>query len=488
MSQVCNVGVFVLDIPETAGIVLWPIARALSQGGKRASNHVHAHKGVTVSFSRRTKAVSAIAGASAAALILAGCAGGGDTPAEPGGPITLTITTFGNFGYDDLLKEYEAAHEGITIEHIKAADGGAGREDLFKRIATDTVADVAAIEEGFVAAITSDPAVAAKFADLNTLGGDKIADRWLSWKNGYATTPDGKFIGYGTDIGPQGLSFRGDLLAKVGAGTRDEFTAKLGGANASWDNFFALGKEYKNATGKAFYPNSSAIWNSFVNQQAEGYYKKDGTTLNIEGNEALKGFLGQLLDAQQAGLSLNLNFWDGALSAEAQKNNDFAVHVTPGWMLGVVKGWYPEDQRDKPQGWDFADVYPGGATNWGGAWLAVAENSPNKQAAADLAAWLTAPEQQVKAFKAAGPFPSTKEGGEAVAAENALDPFFNNAPTGAILANRAVGVTPQVKGKDDALIQEKVFGPILSRLDNGEFKTVDEAWDAALKLLKEQLS
>lgn len=438
-----------------------------------------------MSFSRRTKAAAALAGVSAVALITAGCASG---PTEPSGPITLTISTFGNFGYENLLKEYEAAHENITIVHNQAADGGAGREALFNAIATDTVSDVAALEEGFIAAITSDPAVSAKFADLGALGGDAIKSRWLDWKNGYATTPDGKLIGYGTDIGPQGLSFRGDLLAAVGAGTRDEFKAKLGGDAASWDAFFALGKEYKAATGnKAFYPNSSAIWNSFVNQQAEGYYKADGQTLNIEGNEALKGFLGKLVDGQQAGLSLNINFWDPAISGPAQAANEFAVHVTPGWMLGVIKGWYPEADRTSPQGWDFGDVYPGGATNWGGAWLAVAEKSPNKQAAADLAAWLTAPEQQVRALADGGGFPSTIDGGATVAAEGVADPFYNGAKTGEILANRAKGIVPQVKGPQDALIQESVFGPVLSRLDSGEFKTVDEAWDAALALLTEVL-
>ena len=58
-----------------------------------------------------------------------------------------------------------------------------------------------------------------------------------------------------------------------------------------------------------------------------------------------------------------------------------------------------------------------------------------------LAAWLTAPEQQIKAFKAKGTFPSQVE---ALTSDDLLsqtNAFFNDAPTGQILADRAKAVT-----------------------------------------------
>ena len=47
----------------------------------------------------------------------------------------------------------------------------------------------------------------------------------------------------------------------------------------------------------------------------------------------------------------------------------FATFVCPGWMLGVVKGNTEAGGGDATTGWDFADVFPGGAANWGGAFL-----------------------------------------------------------------------------------------------------------------------
>ncbi|WP_197512012.1 hypothetical protein [Tessaracoccus coleopterorum] len=41
-------------------------------------------------------------------------------------------------------------------------------------------------------------------------------------------------------------------------------------------------------------------------------------------------------------------------------------------MLGVVKGQVEAGGGDATSGWDFADVYPGGAANW------AARSSPSR--------------------------------------------------------------------------------------------------------------
>ncbi|WP_214443684.1 hypothetical protein, partial [Mycobacterium tuberculosis] len=96
----------------------------------------------------------------------------------------------------------------------------------------------------------------------------------------------------------------------------------------------------------------------------------------------------------------------------------------------------------------------------------------------------TQPEQQVKQSAAAGNFPSTIKAQESLAEEATPNEFFNDAPTGAILAERAKGVVAQFKGADDSVIQENVFGPALSALDRGETDT-QGAWDQAIGLLND---
>ncbi len=103
--------------------------------------------------------------------------------------------------------------------------------------------------------------------------------------------------------------------------------------------------------------------------------------------------------------------------------------------------------------------------------------APTSKEAQELADWLTAPEQQIKAFEKAGTFPSQSEALEspdaALASTNA---FFNNAPTGQIFADRAkaVTVTPY---KGTALLRDQrrdAAGPDPRR---ATAPTPQESWD-----------
>ncbi|MEO8526933.1 MAG: ABC transporter substrate-binding protein, partial [Caldimonas sp.] len=290
-----------------------------------------------------------------------------------------------------------------------------------------------------------------------------------------------------TDIGPEGLCYNSKLFAAAGLPSdRADVAALFGGTTATWDKFFEVGKQYHDATGKAFYDQSGFVWNAFVNQQKEGYYKKDGS-LNVENNSTLKNFWLQLGDAQKAGLSANSAQWDWGKGASFV-DGTFAVFVCPGWMLGVVKGNTEAGGGDASTGWDFADVFPGGYANWGGSFLTVPTTSKHPKEAAELAAWLTDTPQEVASFQAAGTFPSVKaaQTDAGVTGTNDLSKFFNDAPVGTILGARAAGVIAQFKGPDDALISDQVFGPPRAALDAG---TADgeTTWNQAIDLLHQLL-
>jgi cellobiose transport system substrate-binding protein len=429
---------------------------------------------VTVNSSRSRIAAS-IAGVATLALITTGCSAGGSGGGGDDGKITLSITTFGTMGVDANYEKYMEENPNITIEATNLEGGGAARDDAYAKIAAGTgLSDIVAIEEGWLGTIFE---VQDSFVDLRDYGIEDVKDDWLEWKYDQGTGPDGKVIGAGLDIGPQGLCYRGDLFEAAGLPSeRSEVAAYFGGEDATWDRFFEVGKEYVDTSGKAFWHSPRFFWNSFVNQQEEGYYKKDGETLNIEDNPVLKAHHAKIVEAELAGLGAGLPGWDVGPEAKA---GDFAVYMCPSWMLGIVQGYYDEGTTDS--GWDFADVLPGGAANWGGAFLGVSESSEHKEEAAKLALWLAAPEQQAAAFEEAGPFPSTLEGQELVA--DSTNPFFNDAPVGEIFAARAEGVIAQVKGPEDSNIQDNVFGPTFDRVSQGEITDAETAWKEAMELL-----
>ena len=421
---------------------------------------------------------ASIAGAAALAIVATGCStgGGGDAGGAGGDEkITLSITTFGTMGVDAKYQQYMDENPNITIEATNLEGGGAARDDAYAKIAAGSgLSDIVAIEEGWLGTIAE---VSDSFVDLRDYGIEDVKDSWLDWKYEQGTTVDGKVLGAGLDIGPQGICYRGDLFAEAGLPSeRDEVAEYFGGESATWDRFFEVGREYVANTGKAFYHSPRFFWNSFVNQQDEGYYKKDGETLNVEGNTVLQEHFAKIVAAENDGLGAGLPGWEVGPEAKA---GDFAVYMCPSWMLGIVQGYYDEGTTDS--GWDFANVLPGGAANWGGAFLGVASNSEHPEEAAKLALWLASPEQQAAAFEKAGPFPSTPEGQELVS--DSTSAFFNDAPVGEIFAERSKGVVAQVKGPEDSNIQDNVFGPIFDRVSQGEVTDADEAWDQAMELL-----
>jgi cellobiose transport system substrate-binding protein len=435
---------------------------------------------VTLKFARRHTA-AAIAGAAALAMMATGCSSSSEQAASADNPVELTVTTFGTFGYDDLYAQYEQANPGVKVKATNIDRGSNARTDAFTKLAAGSgLSDVVAIEEGWLGSIME---VSDQFVDLNEHGAADIKDNWVDWKFKQGTDPDGRVIGYGTDIGPQGLCYNGKLFEAAGMPSDRESVAKLfGGGDATWETYFKLGEQYKAATGKAWYDQSGFVWNSMVNQMEEGYYTKDGE-LNIEGNPEMKDKFDMLAAGTAAGLSANQTQWDWG-NGKAFVDGSFATFVCPGWMLGTIKGQLESAGGGTESGWDFADVFPGGASNWGGAFLSVPKTSKHPAEAAKLAAWLTAPEQQVKQSAAANNFPSTLKAQEKLVADATPNVVFNNAPTGVILANRAKGVVAQFKGPDDSVIQENVFGPALKMLDGGT-ADADKAWSEALTLLND---
>ncbi|WP_105032475.1 ABC transporter substrate-binding protein [Arthrobacter ruber] len=435
-------------------------------------------------FSRLRK-ITALAGVASLAIVASGCGGGGgnDEPASADNPVNLTVTTFGQFGYDDLYAEYEQQNPGVTIEANNIDGSANARTDAFTKLAAGSgLSDVVAVEEGWLGSIME---VSDQFVDLNEYGAGDVKDNWVDWKFEQGTDPDGRVIGLGTDIGPQALCFNRELFEAAGLPTdREEVAELFGGDDATWETYFDLGRQYKEATGKAWYDQSAFVWNSMVNQMDEGYYTADGE-LNVEGNEAMRAQFDLLAAGTADGLSANQKQFDWG-KGKAFVDGSFAVHVCPAWMLGTIKEQLESAGGGTETGWDVADVFPGGASNWGGAFLSVPESSEHPAEAAKLATWLTAPEQQVKQSAAANNFPSTLEAQQKIVEDAVPNELFNDAPYGEIFASRAEGVVAQFKGPQDSEIQEDVFAPALKILDNGT-GTADEAWEEAISLLNDRV-
>ncbi|MDP3891423.1 ABC transporter substrate-binding protein, partial [Nocardioides sp.] len=281
---------------------------------------------------RRTRTIlTAVSALSALSLGLVACGGdSASSESESGGPITLTVATFNEFGYDALLKEYDAAHDDITVKHTKADVADNARNALRSSLGANSgAADIEAVEVDWLTEFMQYPD---KFADLAS---DDVEGRWLDWKTEAATTEDGKLIGYGTDIGPEAVCYRADLLEEAGLPSeREEFAAFIGD---TWESYFEAGKEFVEKSDAAWYDSAGALWQGVINQVEVPYEEPDGTVIAAE-NPEIKGLYEQVLQASTTdGLSAGLGQWSQDWS-DAFQRSSFATMLCPGWMLGVIEG------------------------------------------------------------------------------------------------------------------------------------------------------
>ena len=149
-----------------------------------------------------------------------------------------------------MFEEYEDANPGVTIENKKAATSNDARDNLNTRLASGSGASDVEIDRDRLAPRAH--AVPGQVRRPDGLG--RSTDRWLDWKIAQATTPDGILIGYGTDIGPEAIATAPTCSRPPVCPTdRAEVAELLGGDDATWDNYFEVGKQYTAATGKPFF-------------------------------------------------------------------------------------------------------------------------------------------------------------------------------------------------------------------------------------------
>jgi cellobiose transport system substrate-binding protein len=379
--------------------------------------------------------------------------------------VTVSVGTFNEFGYEELFTEYEELNPNVTIEHKKAATSNEARDNLTTRLAAGSgLSDIEAIEVDWLPELLEFPD---QFADLSD---PAVEGRWLDWKTAAATTEDGQLIGYGTDAGPQGVCYRADLFEKAGLPSDRESVAAM--LDGSWQDYFDAGKEFVAASdGVAWFDSAGATYQGMINQVQNAYEDNDGNVIATESAD-VKDIYEQILQASVTdGLSAHLTQWEDDWVASFQ-SDAFATKLCPGWMLGVIEG-----NAEGVEGWDIADVFPGGGGNWGGSYLTVPTQGANQAEAKKLAEWLTAPEQQIKAFESKGTFPSQVEALESEELTSQTNAFFNDAPTGEILANRAtaVEVTP-FKGPKYFAIND-AMQQALTRVDVDKTDDPASSWE-----------
>lgn len=430
----------------------------------------------------RAKTLAALATTITGALLITSCSttqsGTGDQAAAEGGK-ALTVSLFGTFGLDEagLFDEYEELNPGVTIRYESTQGENNYWPALQTKLASGNgAADVQGIEVGRIADVVANQGD--KWVDLSTTVAGEQTPNYVEWKSAAATTEDGKVLGMGTDIGPMGLCYRSDLLEQAGLPTDP---AQLAARMTSWDDYVALGQEFKAKApaGAAWMDSAGGFYNAIVSTEEEIYYDEAGE-LVWDSNPAVKTAFDTAAAAAQDGLTAKLEQFEDPAWDSGFGSGSFATIACPAWMIGYIKGKAGDAGSGK---WNVTSLPGGAGGNWGGAYLGIPASSPNQEEAAKLVKWLTDPEQQAKVFAVGGNFPSNTGAFPLVA--DATDEYFQNAPVGQIFSDAAEAAPTQVLGEEDAVVKSSLVQALLSVEVNGIAPAA--AWESAAGDLANQI-
>jgi cellobiose transport system substrate-binding protein len=385
--------------------------------------------------------------------------------------ITLHVGLFGDFGYHDLYKQFEAAHPNIDIKEAVESYPD-HHANLAKHLAVNSgAADVESIEVGFIAQFKSQSRY---FYDLKKYGAGKLSKRWLSWKWRQSVAPNGAQIGLGTDVGSLAICYRRDLFKKAGLPSNRAAVSKLW---PTWQRFVAVGKRFEARAprGVSFFDSGSNVFNAMIGQLNPAYYSPKGKVI-VGSNPQVKQAWTLTMKAVQAhesaGLAAFSNDWN-----TGYKKGKFATVTCPAWMMGYIQGQAPNTKGK----WDIAAV-PGGGGNWGGSFLTVPRQSSHAKEAYQLAAFLTSPAAEKYIFKQTGNLPSQPALLKSKGVQGFKNPFFSNAPVGKIFANSALKLKPQTTGPHQGDIQTAVSNAI-QRVEQKK-QSPAQSWKQFLKDVK----
>lgn len=428
-----------------------------------------------------------------AALVLGACTGSPDegvpeptasrgTPAKAPAPdpVTLTIASYlGGGPGAQLLAEYDGAHPEVVLE-IAPTDYLSSQmpslEDDLESGAELT--DVVAYGDGSTGQVL---AAGDRFVDLREHGLDARADEVLPWSLVHGTDAAGRLVGFPTEVAPEALCFRRDLLAAAGiAADGDELADLIEAGGGGWDAYFDLGRRYHEATGRAWFDISGSLWFSMARQLPTGYTSLDGTALAHQDAE-LRARWDLLTGAIADGLSAHQrpNEWNWGVSFV---DGTFATMVCSPTMAWVVEDFTRRGGGGPATGWEVADVMPGGGSSWGSttAYLAVPATSAHPDEAAALIHWLTDPAQQVRLYRPRGMgLPSTRAAIQQVVAAAEPSEFFGGVVLEEVFAARAEEVRPHVAGPHDWPVS-MWFGSALGWLEDGRLPSADAAWEQSI--------
>lgn len=393
--------------------------------------------------------------------------GGSGAEAEDTGDISDpesvkgTITVGGWPSGDDAFK---AALEGFHKEYpnvevkFQFTDTTAHHQALQTALSAGSGApDVAMIEGAYVAQYRDSAALTnLKEKPYNA---DELKDDFVEFKWDQCISADGNAVrAIPWDVGPCSYFYRTDIFEECGLPTDPKEVAEL---MSTWDGVLEVARKVYIPGERWLLPDASYLYfELFCNRD---YYDED-LNLKIE-REGDLDCLNVVIKMREEKLDMNVDMW-GTEATAAFGDGTLASVCTGSWFGGFLKTDYAPDASGK---WGVTTM-PGGvkASNWGGSFLVIPEQSKNKTAAWAFVKYMLATAQaQNEMFEAVDYFPAYKPAYDDADIYGKEDPYFCSQKTKELWVELANELKPVTTTMMDTTAEGCIYSSVNAGLEKG---------------------
>lgn len=340
---------------------------------------------------RGIRATVAVAGALAATLALASCAGGDGGPDSADGPVELTFQSWVP-NIDRAVDAFNDSHDDIhvTLETITAGPDG-GYAKMFSAVQAGNPADVAQVGYDAIPEFLVNGAV----EDITDYVADSedLFTEW-QWQTGVF---DDRVYAIPQASGPFGQFYRKDIFDSLGLA-----------APTTWEEYYEAAKVIRASDPNRYiaaFAFNQAPWLIGLAQQGGGEWfaaENDAWSVSIDDEATLKvaDYWQKLIDEDLVKLEADMSSeWNADI-----QNGNVLTWISGSWADAIVRGTAPETAGSwavsaVPQ-WNAGENVS--ATWAGGSANVVLKGSKNPEAAAEFALWLNSDPESVSTLTSIG--------------------------------------------------------------------------------------
>ena len=324
-----------------------------------------------------------------------------EKPTEISGTIEVSGWPSGDDAFEAAMAGFNEKYPNVDVELVFTDTTSHHQALQSALVAGSGATDVAMVEGAYISQYRDSVAL----TDLRLLGADALADDFVDFKWEQAISSDGeRLVAIPWDLGPMLYYYRTDVFEEVGLPTDPYEVADL---MSTWDGVLEVAEKVSIPGERWFLPSAAYLYQwMFINRD---YYDEDlNLIIEREGDlEALEA----ALTVRENGWDMNVDMWSG--EAYAAYSAGTCVTVAAGsWFSGFLK---TDIDPEGAGNWGATEL-PGDmpATNWGGSFLVIPEQSDNKEAAwAFVKYMLATAEGQNDMFRAVDYFPAYEPAWEA---------------------------------------------------------------------------